>query len=97
MKKGFSMKEMPPEHSAVQQKTKEIMMRKMQVARQAEQTEMSKAATGNKIKGKEFLALLSKHEGVKKTLQDSTMKSSKLEKAQVPQWITRYAFTITAL
>lgn len=66
MKKGFSMKEMPPEHSAVQQKVQEVMMKKMQVARQAEQAEMSKAAAGNKIKGKEFLALLSKQEGVKK-------------------------------
>ena len=44
------------------------MMKKMQVARQAEQAEMSKAAAknGNKTKGKEFLALLSKQEGVKK-------------------------------
>ena len=66
MKKGFSMKEMPPEHSAVQQKVQGIMMQKMQVARQAEQAEMSKAAAGNKTKGKEFLALLSKQEGVKK-------------------------------
>lgn len=66
MKKGFSMKEMPPEHSAVQQKVQEVMMKKMQVARQAEQAEMSKAAAGNKTKGKEFLALLSKQEGVKK-------------------------------
>ena len=66
MKKGFSMKEMPPEHSAVQQKVQGIMMKKMQVARQAEQAEMSKAAAGNKTKGKEFLALLSKQEGVKK-------------------------------
>jgi FKBP-type peptidyl-prolyl cis-trans isomerase len=66
MKKGFSMKEMPPEHSAVQQKVQEVMMKKMQVARQAEQAEMSKAAEGNKTKGKEFLALLSKQEGVKK-------------------------------
>ena len=66
MKKGFSMKEMPPEHSAVQQKVQGIMMQKMQVARQAEQAEMSKAAAGNKTKGKQFLALLSKQEGVKK-------------------------------
>ena len=66
MKKGFSMKEMPPEHSAVQQKVQGIMMQKMQVVRQAEQAEMSKAAAGNKTKGKEFLALLSKQEGVKK-------------------------------
>ena len=66
MKKGFSMKEMPPEHLAVQQKVQGIMMQKMQVARQAEQAEMSKAAAGNKTKGKEFLALLSKQEGVKK-------------------------------
>ena len=66
MKKGFSMKEMPPEHLAVQQKVQGIMMKKMQVARQAEQAEMSKAAAGNKTKGKEFLALLSKQEGVKK-------------------------------
>ena len=66
MKKGFSMKEMPLEHSGVQQKVQEIMMKKMQVARQAEQAEMSKAAAGNKTKGKEFLALLSKKEGVKK-------------------------------
>ena len=66
MKKGFSMKEMPPEHSAVQQKVQGIMMQKMQVARQAEQAEMSKAAAGNKTKGMEFLALLSKQEGVKK-------------------------------
>ena len=66
MKKGFSMKEMPPQHSAVQQKVQGIMMKKMQVARQAEQAEMSKAAAGNKTKGKEFLALLSKQEGVKK-------------------------------
>ena len=66
LKKGFSMKEMPPEHSAVQQKVQEVMMKKMQVARQAEQAEMSKAAAGNKTKGKEFLALLSKQEGVKK-------------------------------
>ena len=66
MKKGFSMKEMPPEHSAVQQKVQEVMMKKMQVARQAKQAEMSKAAAGNKTKGKEFLALLSKKEGVKK-------------------------------
>ena len=66
MKKGFSMKEMPPEHSAVQQKVQGIMMKKMQLARQAEQAEMSKAAAGNKTKGKEFLALLSKQEGVKK-------------------------------
>ena len=66
MKKGFSMKEMPPEHSAVQQKVQAVMMKKMQVARQAEQAEMSKAAAGNKTKGKEFLALLSKQEGVKK-------------------------------
>ena len=66
MKQGFSMKEMPPEHSAVQQKVQGIMMQKMQVARQAEQAEMSKVATGNKTKGKEFLALLSKQEGVKK-------------------------------
>ena len=66
MKKGFSMKEMPPENSAVQQKVQGIMMQKMQVARQAEQAEMSKAAAGNKTKGKEFLALLSKQEGVKK-------------------------------
>ena len=42
------------------------MMKKMQVARQAEKAEMSKAAAGNKTKGKEFLALLSKQEGVKK-------------------------------
>ena len=66
LKKGFSMEEMPPEHSAVQQKVQEVMMKKMQLARQAEQAEMSKAAAGNKIKGKEFLALLSKQEGVKK-------------------------------
>ena len=66
MKKGFSMKEMPPEHSAVQQKVQGIMMQKMQVARQAEQAEMSKAAAGNKTKGKEFLASLSKKDGVKK-------------------------------
>ncbi len=66
MKKGFTMEEMPPEHSAVQQKVQEVMMKKMQVARQAEQAEMSKAAAGNKTKGKEFLALLSKQEGVKK-------------------------------
>ena len=66
LKKGFSMKEMPPEHSAVQQKVQEVMMKKMQVARQAEQAEMSKAAAGNKTKGKEFLALLSKQEGIKK-------------------------------
>ena len=66
LKKGFSMKEMPPEHSAVQQKVQEVMMKKMQVARQAEQAEMSKAAAGNKTKGKEFLALLSKQKGVKK-------------------------------
>ena len=66
MKKGFSMKEMPPEHSAVQQKVQEVMMKKMQVARQAEQAEMSKAAAGNKTKGKEFLASLSKKDGVKK-------------------------------
>ena len=66
MKKGFSMKEMPPEHTAVQQKVQEVMMKKMQVARQAEQAEMSKAAAGNKTKGKEFLALLSKKDGIKK-------------------------------
>ena len=66
MKKGFSMKEMPPEHSAVQQKVQEVMMKKMQVARQAEQAEMFKAAAGNKTKGKEFLASLSKKDGVKK-------------------------------
>ena len=66
MKKGFTMEEMPPEHAAVQQKVQEVMMKKMQVARQAEQAEMSKAAEGNKTKGKEFLALLSKQEGVKK-------------------------------
>ena len=66
LKKGFSMEEMPPEHSAVQQKVQEVMMKKMQLARQAEQAEMSKAAAGNKTKGKEFLALLSKQEGVKK-------------------------------
>jgi FKBP-type peptidyl-prolyl cis-trans isomerase len=66
MKKGFSMKGMPPEHSAVQQKVQEVMMKKMQVARQAEQAEMSKAAAGNKTKGKEFLASLSKKDGVKK-------------------------------
>ena len=66
LKKGFSMEEMPPEHSAVQQKVQEVMMKKMQLARQAEQAEMSKASAGNKTKGKEFLALLSKQEGVKK-------------------------------
>ena len=66
MKKGFTMEVMPPEHAAVQQKVQEVMMKKMQVARQAEQAEMSKAAEGNKTKGKEFLALLSKQEGVKK-------------------------------
>ena len=66
IKKGFTIEEMPPEHSAVQQKVQEVMMKKMQVARQAEQAEMSKAAAGNKTKGKEFLALLSKQEGVKK-------------------------------
>ena len=51
MRKGFSMKVMPPEHAAVQQKVQEVMMKKMQVARQAEQAEMSKAAAGNKTKG----------------------------------------------
>jgi FKBP-type peptidyl-prolyl cis-trans isomerase len=64
IKKGFSMKVMPPEHSAVQEKVQAVMMQKMQVARQAEQVEMKKAAAGNKLKGQEYLALLSKQEGV---------------------------------
>jgi len=66
MKKGIAMEGMPPEHAAVQQKVQELMMKKMQVARQAEQSQMSKAAQGNKAKGKEFLALLSNQEGVQK-------------------------------
>ena len=66
MKKGIAMEGMPPEHAAVQQKVQELMMKKMQVARQAEQSQMSKAAQGNKATGKEFLALLSNQEGVQK-------------------------------
>jgi len=65
-KKGFSLKAMPPEHSAVQEKVQAVMMQKMQVARQAEQAEMAKAAEGNKGKGQEYLALLSKQQGVLK-------------------------------
>jgi len=65
-KKVFSLKAMPPEHSAVQEKVQAVMMQKMQVARQAEQAEMAKAAEGNKGKGQEYLALLSKQQGVLK-------------------------------
>jgi len=65
-KKGFSLKAMPPEHSAVQEKVQAVMMQKMQVARQAEQAEMAEAAEGNKGKGQEYLALLSKQQGVLK-------------------------------
>ena len=66
IKKGFSMKVMPPENGAVQEKVQAVMMQKMQVARQAEKAEMAKAAEGNKVKGQEYLALLSKQEGVLK-------------------------------
>ena len=66
MKKGIVLGETPPEYQTLQPKVQAVMMQKMQLARQAEQAEMAKAAGGNKAKGKEFLALLSKQEGVKK-------------------------------
>ena len=66
MKKGIVLGETPPEYQALQPKVQAVMMQKMQLARQAEQAEMAKAAGGNKAKGNEFLALLSKQEGVKK-------------------------------
>ena len=66
MKKGIVLGETPPEYQALQPKVQAIMMQKMQLARQAEQAEMAKAAGGNKAQGNEFLALLSKQEGVKK-------------------------------
>ena len=66
MKKGFSMKVMPPEYAAVQEKVQAIMMKKMQISRQAEQAIMAKAAEGNKAKGKEYLTLLSRQDGVQK-------------------------------
>ncbi|MDG1139623.1 MAG: FKBP-type peptidyl-prolyl cis-trans isomerase [Opitutales bacterium] len=66
MKKGFSMEVMPPEYAAVQEKVQALMMEKMQSSRQAEQVTMAEAAKGNKAKGKEYLTLLSKQEGVKK-------------------------------
>ena len=59
------------------------MVQKMQLAREAEQAEMAKEAGGNKAKGKEFLALLSKQEGVKKILQVSIMKFFSKAKAPV--------------
>lgn len=66
MKKSISLGEMPAEYKALQPKIQTIMMKKMQLARQAEQAEMAKSAGGNKAKGKEFLALLSQQEGIKK-------------------------------
>ena len=66
MKKGFSMEVMPPEYAAVQEKVQALMMEKMQSSRQAEQATMAEAAKGNKAKGKEYLTLLSKQEGVNK-------------------------------
>ncbi len=66
MKKGFSMEVMPPEYAAVQEKVQALMMEKMQSSRQAEQVTMAEAAKGNKAKGKEYLTLLSKQEGVNK-------------------------------
>jgi FKBP-type peptidyl-prolyl cis-trans isomerase len=66
MKKGITLGKMPPEFEALQPKVQAIMMQKMQLARQAEQVEMASAAEGNKAKGKEYLSLLSKQEGVLK-------------------------------
>ena len=66
MKKGITLGKMPPEFEALQPKVQAIMMQKMQLARQAEQAEMTSAAEGNKAKGKEYLSLLSKEEGVRK-------------------------------
>jgi len=66
MKKGIILGKTPAEYQALQPKVQAVMMQKMQLAREAEQAEMAKAAGGNKAKGKEFLALLSKQEGVKK-------------------------------
>ena len=66
MKKSITLGKMPPEFEALQPKVQAIMMQKMQLARQAEQAEMAGAAEGNKAKGKEYLSLLSKQEGVRK-------------------------------
>ncbi|MBT3667107.1 MAG: FKBP-type peptidyl-prolyl cis-trans isomerase [Opitutae bacterium] len=66
MKKGIKLGKMPAEYQALQPNVQSIMMKKMQLARQAEQAEMSKTAEGNKVKGQEFLTLLSTQDNVKK-------------------------------
>lgn len=66
IRKGFKLKEMPPEVRALEPKVDEIMQAKMQLAREAQRAEAAKAAAENKAKGAAFLAELAKKPGVLK-------------------------------
>ena len=66
MKKGITLGEMPPEAQALMPKVQQIMMEKMRIAQAAEQEGMKGLAAENKAKSKEYLALLTTDEKVKK-------------------------------
>ena len=64
--KGMKLKEISPEVQSLQPKIEAIMRVKMEIARKAKQSAGAKASTGNKVKGKQFLADLQKKAGVLK-------------------------------
>jgi len=66
IRKGITLKEIPPEVRKLEPEIDKIMRAKMALARQAQQAQTSKSAGANKAKGKAFLAELSKKPGVLK-------------------------------
>ena len=66
IRKGITMKEIPPEVRKLEPEIDKIMRAKMALARKAQQAQSSKTAEGNKAKGKAFLTELSKNPNVLK-------------------------------
>jgi FKBP-type peptidyl-prolyl cis-trans isomerase len=66
MKKGIGLKEMPPEIEALMPKVQALMTQKMKIARQVDQVGNKGIAAENKAKAKEYLALLTTDENIKK-------------------------------
>jgi len=72
-------------------------MEKMQAVREAAQADQAKAAEANKVKSKEFFALLANQKGVQKILPGSFMKSCKKVREQPPPWKIPCDYTTTVL
>ena len=64
--KGFNLDTIPPQIEALQPKVQAVMMEKMQAVREAAQADQAKAAEANKVKSKEFFALLANQKGIQK-------------------------------